>query len=49
MGVLLRGMAFLLAGKPSGRSTLPVMTGGVHAPLPECHHRFKTPAVFPIM
>src|SRR5580704_8384317 len=37
MGALLRGMAFLLAGKPSGRTTLTVIDRILHTRLPKTH------------
>jgi hypothetical protein len=37
MGVLLRGTAFLLAGKPSGRTTLTVIDGILQTRLPKTH------------
>ena len=37
VGALLRGMAFLLVGKPSGRTTLTVIDGILHARLPKTH------------
>src|SRR5208283_4429852 len=37
MGILLRGMAFLLAGKPSGRTTLTVIDRILHTRLPKTH------------
>jgi hypothetical protein len=37
MGALLRGMVFLLAGKPSGRTTLTVIDRILHTRLPKTH------------
>src|SRR5271155_4981869 len=37
MGALLRGRVFLLAGKPSGRTTLTVIDRILHTPLPKTH------------
>jgi hypothetical protein len=45
MGVLLRGMAFLLAGKPSGRTTLTVIDGTVHAGLPKTHDELSSKTI----
>src|SRR6202451_2405024 len=40
MGTLLRGMVFLLAGKPSGRTTLTVIDRILHTRLPKTHKEF---------
>src|SRR5580692_1590327 len=37
MGALLRGMVYLLAGKPSGRTTLTVIDRILHTRLPKTH------------
>jgi hypothetical protein len=37
MGALLRGTVFLLAGKPSGRTTLTVIDRILHTRLPKTH------------